>query len=66
VSAVNISTNLDELEKLLSLATNQTKQLQETLSSIDNFELGSGAFKRESKRDVGLTESVKGSHEANQ
>ncbi|MFT0835386.1 hypothetical protein [Lacticaseibacillus rhamnosus] len=63
---MNISTNLDELEKLLSLATNQTKQLQETLSSIDNFELGSGAFKRESKRDVGLTESVKGSYETNQ
>lgn len=47
VSAVNISTNLDELEKLLSLATNQTKQLQETLKQISEYELVSKIESRE-------------------
>jgi hypothetical protein len=44
---VNISTNLDELEKLLSLATNQTKQLQETLKQISEYELVSKIESRE-------------------
>lgn len=37
VTSVNI--NLDKLIELLSLATTQTKQLQETLKQIDSFNL---------------------------
>lgn len=36
---MSISSNMDDLKKLLSLAITQTEQLQKTLKEINDFEL---------------------------